>query len=77
MDQWATDYAIIDRGQVLEFGKNPGLGNASVATHFELKFESAVAREQLESVLKNAGLAPSQITAKGKSLADIYRSIIQ
>lgn len=77
MDQWATDYAIIDRGQVLKSGKNPGLGNASVATHFELKFESAVAREQLESVLKNAGLAPSQITAKGKSLADIYRSIIQ
>lgn len=77
MDEWATDYAIIDRGQVLELEKNPGLGNASVATHFELTFESAVAREQLECALKNAGIVPSQITAKGKSLADIYRSIIQ
>jgi ABC-2 type transport system ATP-binding protein len=77
MDEWATDYAIIDRGQVLESEKNPGLGNASVATHFELTFESAVAREQLECALKNAGIVPSQITAKGKSLADIYRSIIQ
>lgn len=77
MDQWATDYAIIDRGQVLESGKNPGLGNASVATHFELIFESAVAREQLECALKNAGIVPSQINAKGKSLADIYRSIVQ
>lgn len=77
MDEWATDYAIIDRGQVLESEKNPGLGNASVATHFELTFESAVAREQLECALKNAGIVPSQINAKGKSLADIYRSIIQ
>lgn len=77
MDEWATDYAIIDRGQVLESEKNPGLGNASVATHFELKFESAVAREQLECALKNAGIVPSQINAKGKSLADIYRSIVQ
>ena len=77
MDEWATDYAIIDRGQVLESDKNPGLGNASVATHFELTFESAVAREQLESALKNAGIVPSQINAKGKSLADIYRSIVQ
>lgn len=77
MDEWATDYAIIDRGQVLESEKNPGLGNASVATHFELTFESAVAREQLECALKNAGIIPSQINAKGKSLADIYRSIVQ
>lgn len=77
MDECATDYAIIDRGQVLESEKNPGLGNASVATHFELTFESAVAREQLECALKNAGIIPSQINAKGKSLADIYRSIVQ
>ena len=77
MDEWATDYAIIDRGQVLESDKNPGLRNASVATHFELTFESAVAREQLESALKNAGIVPLQINAKGKSLADIYRSIFQ
>ena len=77
MDEWATDYAIIDRGQVLKSDKNPGLGNASVATHFELTFESAVAREQLESALKNAGIVPLQINAKGKSLADIYRSIVQ
>lgn len=78
MDKWATDYAIIDCGQVLKSGKNPGAGEpAMFANHFELKFESAVACEQIENALKNAGLAPSQITAKGKSLADIYRSIVQ
>lgn len=78
MDKWATDYAIIDRGQVLKSGKNPGAEDiATSANHFELLFVNPVACEQIENALKNAGLAPSQINAKGESLADIYRSIIQ
>ena len=78
MDEWATDYAIIDRGQVLKLGKNPGVGEiATSSTHFELLFANPVAREKIENALRNAGLAMSQITAKGDSLADIYRSIIQ
>ncbi len=78
MDKWATDYAIIDRGQVLKSGKNPGAGDiATSANHFELLFVNPVACEQIENALKNAGLAPSQINAKGESLADIYRSIVQ
>ena len=68
MDEWATDYAIIDRGQVLESDKNPGLGNASAATHFELTFESAVAREQLECALKMQELFHCKLTPKANPL---------
>ena len=78
MDKWATDYAIIARGQVLKSGKNPGVGEpVTSASHFELLFANPVAREQIENALKNAGLAPSQITAKGQSLAEIYRTVIR
>ena len=73
MDKWATDYAIIAHGQVLKSGKNPGVGEpVTSASHFELLFANPVAREQIENALKTAGLAPSQITPKGESLADIY-----
>ena len=79
MDEWATDYAIIDRGEVLKAGENPSVVNSPVSSAkcFEVGFENPTAREQIESALKNAGLVPSQITVKGESLADIYRSIVQ
>ncbi len=79
MDEWATDYAIIDRGEVLKAGENPNVVNSPVSSAkcFEVGFENPTAREQIESALKNAGLVPSQITVKGESLADIYRSIVQ
>ena len=79
MDAWATDYAIIDCGQMLKAGKNPNASNSqkNTAAHFELDFANPVAREQIEKVLKDAGLIPSQITVKGESLAEIYRSVIK
>ncbi len=79
MDEWATDYAIIDRGEVLKAGENPSVVKSPVSSAkcFEVGFENPTAREQIESALKNAGLVPSQITVKGESLADIYRSIVQ
>lgn len=79
MDEWATDYAIIDRGQVLKAGENPSVVKtlAPSAKFFEVSFENPAAREQIEKALKDAGLAPSQVTAKCESLADIYRSIIR
>ena len=78
MDEWATDYAIIDCGQVLKAGKNPGAGAATIAsaTHFEVNFATPVAREQIEKALSNAGIASSQITAKGESLGEIYKQVI-
>ena len=72
MDKYATDFAIINHGHVLKAAKNPGVGDASVATHFEVNFANPIAREQVENALKNAGLVPSQVVAKGESLADIY-----
>ena len=78
MDEWATDYAIIDCGQVLKAGKNPGAGAATIAsaTHFEVNFATPVARDQIEKALSDAGIAPSQITAKGKNLSEIYRATV-
>ena len=78
MDEWATDYAIIDCGQVLKAGKNPGAGAAPIAsaTHFEMEFASLVAREQIENALLAAGLVPTQISAKGETLGEIYREVI-
>lgn len=77
MEKWATDYAVIDRGQVLKAGANPRVVDSSVANHFELDFANPVAREQVEKALKDAGMTPSQITIKSESLADIYHSVIQ
>ncbi|MBR6449981.1 MAG: ABC transporter ATP-binding protein [Fibrobacter sp.] len=77
MEKWATDYAVIDRGQVLKAGANPRVVDSAVANHFELDFANPVAREQVEKALKDAGMTPSQITIKGQSLADIYYSVIQ
>ena len=78
MDEWATDYAIIDCGQVLKAGKNPGAGAAAKtsATHFEMEFASPVARELIEKALLAAGLAPTQISAKGETLGEIYKHVV-
>ena len=77
MEKWATDYAVIDRGQVLKAGANPRVVDSSVANHFELDFANLVSREQVEKALKDAGLVASQINAKGETLADIYRTVIR
>ena len=79
MDEWATDYAIIDCGQVLKSGKNPGCDSVqkNTSAHFELNFATSVTREQIEKALSDAGLVPSQIVAKGESLGEIYRAVIR
>ena len=78
MDEWATDYAIIDCGQVLKAGKNPGAGASTMAfaAHFEMEFAKPIAREQIENALLAAGLVPTQISAKGETLGEIYREVI-
>jgi len=81
MDEWATHYAIIDDGRVLKSGCVADFGAtsdkaASSAKQFELSFDTSVAREQIEKALANAGLVPSQVVAKGESLADIYVAVM-
>ena len=78
MDEWATDYAIIDCGQVLKAGKNPGNGVSTIAsaTHFEIDFATPVTREQVEKALSDAGFAPTKIAAKGESLGEIYKQVV-
>ena len=78
MDEWATDYAIIDCGQVLKAGKNPsdGCSQKNTSVHFEVNFATPVTREQIEKALSDAGLDPSQITAKGESLGEIYKQVV-
>jgi len=79
MDHWATDYAIIDCGQVLKSGENPGIHRTEIdsSQNLELTFESPVACDVVKKALRNAGIEPSLVTAKGETLSDIYRSIVQ
>jgi len=79
MDEWATDYAIIDGGQLLKAGKNPnaeGLQKKESAS-FEVNFAVPVTNAQIEKALLDAGLVPSQIAAKGETLGEIYREVIR
>ena len=79
MDEWATDYAIIDDGQLLKAGTNPnaeGLQKKESAS-FEVNFAVPVTNAQIEKALLDAGLVPSQIAAKGETLGEIYREVIR
>jgi ABC-2 type transport system ATP-binding protein len=78
MDEWATDYAVIDCGQVLKTGKNPSVVNSQKNTsmHFEVDFATSVTCEQVEKALADAGLQPSKIAAKGENLGEIYKQVV-
>ena len=41
-----------------------------------MEFASLVAREQIENALLAAGLAPTQISAKGETLGEIYKQVV-
>ena len=78
MDKWATDYAIIDHGHVLKTAKNPGVGETSLASaqRFELQFDASVESEKIKKILSDNGFCPKQIIAKGESLAELYKKVI-
>ena len=78
MDKWATDYAIIDHGHVLKAAKNPGVGESALtsAHRFELQFDLPVGSEKIKKILSDNGICPKQVIAKGESLAELYKKVI-
>lgn len=73
MDQWATDYAIIDGGRVLKSGRVADVGADS--TSFKIN-AAGVSLEQIRVALDAAGIS-ADVNLEHTSLSKLYRSIIQ
>ena len=73
MDQWATDYAIIDGGRVLKSGRVADVGADS--TSFKIN-AAGVSLEQIRAALDAAGIS-ADVNLEHTSLSKLYRSIIQ
>lgn len=73
MDQWATDYAIIDCGRVLKSGRVADVG--ADTTSFKINATGATL-EQIRSALTAAGIS-ADVNLEHTSLSKLYRSIIQ
>ncbi len=73
MDQWATDYAIIDGGRVLKSGRVADVGADS--TSFKIS-AAGVSLEQIRAALDAAGIS-ADVNLEHTSLSKLYRSIIQ
>lgn len=78
MDRWATNFAIIDRGRVLQTGLNHCLGAAEsdFSQNFELKLKNSMSSAALKRILHSAGLEDVEVVAKGTTLADVYRKTV-
>ena len=78
MESEATDYAIIDKGEVLrsgnlqdEFQKQEGK-----TSRFEIEVPSQTDEGALRAALLAAGISVDQLKKRGMSLSDIYREAI-
>ena len=78
MESEATDYAIIDKGEVLrsgnlqdEFQKQEGK-----TSRFEIEVPSQTDEAALRAALLAAGISVDQLKKRGMSLSDIYREAI-
>jgi ABC-2 type transport system ATP-binding protein len=72
MDQWATDYAIIDQGQVLKCGRVADV--CTDTTSFKVN-ASGVSLEQIRAALDAAGIT-ADVNSVQTSLSKIYRDLI-
>ena len=73
MDQWATDYAIIDGGRVLKSGRVVDVG--ADTTSFKIN-AAGTTLEQIRAALDAAGIS-ANVNLEHTSLSKLYRSIIQ
>lgn len=73
MEEEATDYAIIDRGQVLKSGCVADL--ADDAKSFKVETAAGVTLDQVRAALKNAGI-DAAVTPASASLSKLYREIV-
>ena len=73
MEEEATDFAIIDRGQVLKSGRVADL--ADDAKSFKVETAAGVTLDQVRAALKNAGI-DAAVTPASASLSKLYREIV-
>ena len=71
MEEEATDYAIIDRGQLLKSGRVADLAGESAL----FKVDSAASLEQIHAALAAAGIK-ANVTPAASNLANIYRETV-
>lgn len=73
MEEEATDFAIIDRGQVLKSGRVADL--ADDAKSFKVETAAGVTLDQVRAALKNAGI-DAAVTPASANLSKLYREIV-
>lgn len=71
MEEEATDYAIIDRGQLLKSGRVADLAGESAS----FKVDSAASLEQIHAALAAAGIK-ANVTPAASNLANVYRETV-
>ncbi|SHL49649.1 ABC-2 type transport system ATP-binding protein [Fibrobacter sp. UWT2] len=71
MEEEATDYAIIDRGQLLKSGRVADLAGESAS----FKVDSAASLEQIRAALAAAGIK-ANVTPSASNLANVYRETV-
>ncbi|WP_163438771.1 ABC transporter ATP-binding protein [Fibrobacter succinogenes] len=71
MEEEATDYAIIDRGQLLKSGRVADLAGESAT----FKVDSAASLEQIHAALAAAGIK-ANIAPAASNLANVYRETV-
>jgi ABC-2 type transport system ATP-binding protein len=78
MEAEATHYAIIDKGVVLRSGRlqESDSTNAAEALRYEVELSKPVGVEKLRKTLTMAGIPVNSLSARGTSLADIYRETV-
>lgn len=80
MENEATDFAIIDKGRVLQAGTVAGLTQTLTSQGveiFNVRFETPVSAEQVSAALSAAGLPLSSVSMHKTSLADVYRKSVE
>ena len=73
MEEEATDYAIIDRGQVLSSGRVADIGASSVS--FKVDASAGVDLEQVRTALAAAGIS-ADVTRVSAGLSRLYRETV-
>ena len=73
MEEEATDYAIIDRGQVLSSGRVADIGASSVT--FKVDASAGVDLEQVRAALAAAGIS-ADVTRVSAGLSRLYRDTV-
>ena len=78
MEAEATHYAIIDKGVVLRSGRlqESDSTNAAEALRYEVELSKPADVEKLRKTLTMAGIPVNSLSARGTSLADIYRETV-